>query len=145
MRWIMSGLVVIVAGIMLGWAVPAEAAPPAVIYACIVKHADLVRIVASTEPCRKSETRITWNVAGPPGPQGPPGSPAPALEGFAEGIKCGTCHDPDQDSVYHVLGRKYQWEQSKHAYGGDIVRAADELQVRAVESVDADEPIEMIE
>jgi hypothetical protein len=56
------------------------------------------------------------------GPQGPPGDPSTTFEGFAQGIKCGTCHDPDQDTVYFLAGRDYQWSQSKHAIGGDLER-----------------------
>ena len=62
---------------------------------------------------------------GPEGPAGPAGADASVIsfEGFAEGIKCGDCHNPDTDSTYHVWARKYQWEQSKHSYGGDYERA----------------------
>lgn len=59
---------------------------------------------------------------GDAGPQGPPGEGSTSLEGFAAGIKCGTCHDPDQDTTYFIAGRAYQWAQSKHAIGGDIER-----------------------
>jgi len=60
--------------------------------------------------------------AGPQGPPGPAGPDASAFEGFAEGIKCGSCHDPDQDTTNFLWGRRYQWSQSKHAIGGDIER-----------------------
>jgi hypothetical protein len=62
------------------------------------------------------------------GPQGPPGKdadppdPPPFLEGFAEGIVCGDCHNPDQDTTYYVWAKKYQWELSKHFFGGDFER-----------------------
>src|SRR5512140_2687014 len=59
---------------------------------------------------------------GPQGPAGPSGPGNAALEGFAPGIKCATCHNPDQDSTYYVAGREYQWAQSKHANGGDSER-----------------------
>lgn len=60
---------------------------------------------------------------GPEGSQGPPGDTTVLnLEGFAPGIKCGSCHNADTDSLYHVAGRKYQWAQSKHAAGGDSER-----------------------
>lgn len=59
---------------------------------------------------------------GDPGPQGPPGPGTGAFEGFAEGIQCATCHNPDIDTTYFLAGRRYQWEQSKHANGGDIER-----------------------
>jgi hypothetical protein len=61
---------------------------------------------------------------GPEGPAGPPGdSTILQLEGFAAGINCGDCHNPDVDTTNFVWARKYQWEQSKHYYGGDYERA----------------------
>jgi hypothetical protein len=61
---------------------------------------------------------------GPEGPAGPPGeSTILQLEGFAADINCGDCHNPDTDTVNFVWGRKYEWENSKHAYGGDYERA----------------------
>lgn len=61
---------------------------------------------------------------GPEGPAGPPGeSTILQLEGFAADINCGDCHNPDTDSTYFVWARKYQWEESKHFYGGDYERA----------------------
>lgn len=60
---------------------------------------------------------------GPEGPAGPPGeSTILQLEGFAPGIKCGTCHNTDTDTTYYVWAKKYQWELSKHFYGGDFER-----------------------
>lgn len=59
---------------------------------------------------------------GDPGPQGPPGVGSDVFEGFAEGIKCASCHNPDTDTTYYIAGRAYQWAQSKHAIGGDIER-----------------------
>ena len=60
---------------------------------------------------------------GPEGPQGPPGeSTVLNLEGFAADIKCGNCHNPDTDTTNYVWARKYQWELSKHFYGGDFER-----------------------
>lgn len=60
------------------------------------------------------------------GPAGPAGKdailPPFNLEGFASGIKCGSCHTADQDTTYYVAGRRYEWQQSKHAIGGDIDR-----------------------
>jgi len=60
---------------------------------------------------------------GPEGPAGPAGeSKILQLEGFAPDIKCGDCHNPDTDSTYYVWAKKYQWELSKHYYGGDYER-----------------------
>lgn len=61
---------------------------------------------------------------GPEGPAGPPGETTILqLEGFAADINCGDCHNPETDTTYFVWARKYQWEQSKHFYGGDYERA----------------------
>jgi hypothetical protein len=68
---------------------------------------------------------------GPEGPQGPkgdtgdPGEPGGSFvnwEGFKEGIICADCHNPDYDTTYFVWARKYQWDLSKHAFGGDFDR-----------------------
>jgi hypothetical protein len=66
---------------------------------------------------------------GDTGPAGPGGGKDTVyfdprqLEGFAPGIVCGSCHNPDQDTTYYVWARKYQWELSKHFYGGDYERS----------------------
>jgi hypothetical protein len=59
---------------------------------------------------------------GDPGPQGPPGVGSDVFEGFAAGIQCAKCHNPDTDTTYFVIGRAYQWAQSKHATGGNSER-----------------------
>ena len=60
---------------------------------------------------------------GPEGPAGPAGeSKILQLEGFAADINCGDCHNPDTDSTYFVWAKKYQWELSKHFFGGDFER-----------------------
>ena len=64
---------------------------------------------------------------GPAGPKGDTGDPADQFvnwEGFKEGIKCADCHNPDFDTTNYVWARKYQWELSKHAFGGDYERNA---------------------
>jgi hypothetical protein len=62
--------------------------------------------------------------AGPQGPAGPAGDSYVNWEGYAEGIVCAQCHNYDYDTVYYVWGRKYQWDISKHAAGGDFERNA---------------------
>ena len=39
--------------------------------------AGLMRLVGADASCRKGETAVEWNVAGPAGPQGPKGDPGP--------------------------------------------------------------------
>lgn len=61
--------------------------------------------------------------AGTPGKDGQNGTSGVLnLEGFAPGIKCGDCHNPDIDTTYYLWARRYQWTNSKHAYGGDLER-----------------------
>jgi hypothetical protein len=59
---------------------------------------------------------------GDPGEQGEPGENVVNWEGFAEGIKCADCHNPDTETTFFVWGRKYEWILSKHAIGGDYER-----------------------
>jgi hypothetical protein len=40
-------------------------------------EAQLMRLVAANEPCRRRETRISWSVVGPQGPAGPAGGVGP--------------------------------------------------------------------
>lgn len=65
-------------------------------------------------------------IAGCEGPAGPGGKDGTStvinLEGFAPGIKCGSCHNPDIDTTYYLWARRYQWQNSLHAYGGDLER-----------------------
>ena len=53
------------------------------------------------------------------GPEGKDASES-ALEGFAPGIKCATCHNPDLDTTYRVLAKEVQYEASGHFDGGDF-------------------------
>jgi len=55
------------------------------IYACVNPDGD-VRIVDSTERCRRHETRIRWNVVGPQGPAGAPGPQGPAGPQGPQGV-----------------------------------------------------------
>ena len=61
--------------------------------------------------------------AGLQGLQGPSGNAdSSRFEGFAPGIRCASCHNPDVDTTYYLWARRYQWERSLHAYGGDLER-----------------------
>ncbi len=67
----------------IGWV----SATADVIYnACVNNSSGTIFMVAAEEACKSNETRIEWNMAGPPGPQGvqgiqgeagPPGEPGP--------------------------------------------------------------------
>ncbi|MGD0589726.1 MAG: hypothetical protein ABSA44_02855 [Bacteroidota bacterium] len=58
------------------------------------------------------------------GPAGPAGKDASigALEGYAPGIQCATCHSADSDTTYRVVAREVQYATSEHAVGGDFAR-----------------------
>jgi hypothetical protein len=48
------------------------------IYACLTKEDDhALRIVDENTPCKKRETRLSWNVVGPKGDKGDPGIAGP--------------------------------------------------------------------
>jgi hypothetical protein len=55
----------------------ATTAPPGVLEACINPGNGGMRLVDSSEACHDNETRISWNVTGPPGPAGPAGPAGP--------------------------------------------------------------------
>src|SRR5262245_13101742 len=50
---------------------------PGVLEACVNPGNGNIRLVDSSTACHNNETRVTWNVAGPPGAPGAPGSPGP--------------------------------------------------------------------
>ncbi|HWN12022.1 MAG TPA: hypothetical protein VNO50_22525 [Pyrinomonadaceae bacterium] len=56
----------------------ATSPPPGVLEACINPGNGGMRLVASSQACHNNETRISWNVTGPPGPVGPTGATGPA-------------------------------------------------------------------
>ncbi|NWF50841.1 MAG: hypothetical protein HXY49_09915 [Ignavibacteriaceae bacterium] len=63
--------------------------------------------------------------AGPKGDKGDKGDPGDSYinwDGFKQGIVCADCHNYDYDTTYYVWARKYQWDLSKHAIGGDFER-----------------------
>jgi len=76
MRWIAITMALLVVGAAAAVA-PAEGTGSVAIHACVTKHSDQVRIVGAKEACRRWETRVKWNVAGPSGPRGPAGPSGP--------------------------------------------------------------------
>jgi hypothetical protein len=52
------------------------------IYACANRKSGYLRLTTATARCIPFETKVSWNVTGPPGPQGPPGqNGAPGTDG----------------------------------------------------------------
>jgi type VI secretion system secreted protein Hcp len=56
-----------------------------------------MRLVGADASCRKSETAVEWNVAGPAGPQGPKGDPGPPGA---------TAGDPPFDGTIKITGQR---------------------------------------
>ena len=72
-------------GISCTFSTPVEAQAPPEIYGCVrvdreheAGEGRLLRIVASTEACRRNEVRVHWNIIGPQGLTGPAGPMGPA-------------------------------------------------------------------
>jgi hypothetical protein len=55
------------------------------ITACASKASGRLRVAPASGLCRRSENRLSWNVAGPPGPKGDPGPAGPQGERGAAG------------------------------------------------------------
>lgn len=64
---VLAGLVLLVLPVVQ------YAATPGVLEACINGGNGGMRLVDAAQPCHNNETRVTWNVIGPPGPAGPTG------------------------------------------------------------------------
>src|SRR4051794_23129530 len=50
---------------------------PIAIHACVDLREGEIRIVKPSEPCKRDEKRLMWNVEGPAGPTGPAGPQGP--------------------------------------------------------------------
>jgi hypothetical protein len=80
-------LVLLVAVVGAAYAAVSRTARPSAeaITACASKGSGRLRVVPATSACRRSEDRLAWNVAGPPGPKGDPGPAGPQGERGAPG------------------------------------------------------------
>jgi collagen triple helix repeat protein len=66
-------------------ATPIAAQTNNVIYACVSHEGD-VRLIDAQDRCKRHETKIFWNVAGPQGPAGAPGPQGPAGPQGPQGV-----------------------------------------------------------
>ena len=84
-KWFPLGAAIIGAAAAMLMTSTAHAQIPSagVFHACV--RLDNVRLVAANEACKKNETRVTWNAAGPQGPQGPQGIAGPQGEPGVQG------------------------------------------------------------
>jgi hypothetical protein len=72
-----AGLFVVAMVLLMISTTRAGASGSGVLDACINPGNGMMRLVSATTACHANETRVEWNIAGPPGPQGPPGPPGP--------------------------------------------------------------------
>jgi hypothetical protein len=73
--WLASLVVSSIAGMIFGGVVHASfmSSSAAQIYACVTTGTGSIRIVSASDTCTASETALSWNQAGVPGPRGPAG------------------------------------------------------------------------
>jgi hypothetical protein len=79
---------------------------------CLTIGALSLMVVAGFTGCKGKD--------GADGAQGPAGPTAAALDGYAAGIKCATCHDLDADTTYYLTAREEQVKNSGHNSMGDF-------------------------
>jgi hypothetical protein len=73
-----SIIVLIFSGVGV-YAATTQSSNTSVIYACVTQEDDhSFRLVDASTPCKKHETRLSWNVVGPKGDKGDPGIAGPA-------------------------------------------------------------------
>jgi len=46
------------------------------------------------------------------------------FDGFKADLKCASCHTPGIDTTFYLVGRRVEWNNSKHTIGGNIDRNA---------------------
>ncbi len=71
LRHIASALLAV--AVAFGATLVSHSAEAATIYACVSNLGGNVRVVSSTTTCRATESPLSWNSEGVPGPAGPPG------------------------------------------------------------------------
>src|SRR5215813_2033857 len=75
-RRIIACVAVLAAAVLVPIALHA-ASSAGTLEACINPGNGMMRLVDSSTACHNNETRVTWNIEGPPGPKGDPGDPGP--------------------------------------------------------------------
>lgn len=78
-------LLVVVAAFFAGASAAHAQSNPELIYACVQKSSQQVRIVEGAGMCRSTEISLSWNVAGTRGPAGADGDQGPAGPAGPEG------------------------------------------------------------
>src|SRR5215831_5978169 len=73
-----AGILAIAVGAALATDRNPRARADAVVTACAAKGGGAIRVVATAARCRRGETVLRWNVAGPKGEPGPAGAAGPA-------------------------------------------------------------------
>src|SRR5262245_34543852 len=75
-----------------------------VIHACYNNRSGIMSVIDSAASCRGGETRISWNVQGPPGPPGAKGDPGtPGTPGADGGNGLNGSNGADGVSVQSVM------------------------------------------
>ena len=66
-------VVIVLAIVLVGGVTWAFALDGNTIYACVNNSSGEIKIVGSSDDCKKNETSSSWNIVGPQGPPGPQG------------------------------------------------------------------------
>ena len=72
MVWGSAGALVVSGGVLVSTLANASTPGTTTIHAC-ADHEGFLRLVTSSQECRRNETLVQWNVVGPAGPAGPTG------------------------------------------------------------------------
>jgi hypothetical protein len=70
---LLASIIVLVFSGVGVYAATTQSSNTTTIYACQTREDNLLRVVDANTPCKKHETRLSWNVVGPKGDKGDPG------------------------------------------------------------------------
>jgi hypothetical protein len=88
-RRVIASVVVLASAMLTVTFATSTTSSAAVIEACVNKGNGNMRLVSAGTPCHRNETRVQWNVEGPPGPAGPAGPAGPQGPAGAPGSGSG--------------------------------------------------------